>query len=53
MERHGVSDKEAFEMLRSEARSNNRRVYDVADEIPTRAGGELSPKDAGPEDPRS
>src|SRR5688572_33504102 len=25
MERHGVSEKEAFEMLRSEARSNNRR----------------------------
>jgi AmiR/NasT family two-component response regulator len=33
MERHGVSDKEAFEMLRSEARSNNRRVYDVASEV--------------------
>ena len=33
MERHGVSDKEAFEMLRSEARSNNRRVYDVASDV--------------------
>ena len=33
MERHGVSDKEAFEMLRSEARSNNRRVYDVASDL--------------------
>ena len=33
MERHGLSDKEAFEMLRSEARSNNRRVYEVASEI--------------------
>ena len=33
MERHGVSDREAFEMLRTEARSNNRRVYDVADEV--------------------
>jgi AmiR/NasT family two-component response regulator len=33
MERHGVSDKEAFEMLRAEARSNNRRVYDVANEV--------------------
>jgi AmiR/NasT family two-component response regulator len=41
MERHGVSDREAFEMLRAEARSNNRRVYEVASEIPTRAGGEL------------
>ena len=33
MERHGVSDQEAFEMLRAEARSNNRRVYDVASEV--------------------
>lgn len=33
MERHGVSDKEAFEMLRTEARSNNRRVYDVASDV--------------------
>jgi len=33
MERHGVSDQEAFEMLRSEARSSNRRVYDVASEL--------------------
>ncbi len=33
MERHGVSDQEAFEMLRSEARSSNRRVYDVANKI--------------------
>ena len=33
MERHGVSDREAFEMLRNEARSNNRRVYEVADEL--------------------
>jgi AmiR/NasT family two-component response regulator len=33
MERHGVSDREAFEMLRSEARSNNRRVYDVASDV--------------------
>ena len=33
MERHGISDREAFEMLRTEARSNNRRVYDVAGEV--------------------
>ena len=33
MERHGVSDREAFEMLRTEARSNNRRVYEVASEV--------------------
>lgn len=30
MERHGISDRDAFEMLRKEARSTNRRVYDVA-----------------------
>lgn len=33
MERHGVSDREAFEMLRKQARSNNRRVHEVAGEI--------------------
>ena len=33
MERHGLSDQEAFEMLRTEARSNNRRVYDVANDV--------------------
>ena len=33
MERHGISDREAFEMLRREARSNNRRVHDVASEV--------------------
>ena len=33
MERHGITDREAFEMLRKEARSNNRRVYDVASEV--------------------
>ena len=33
MERHGVSEKDAFEMLRSEARSTNRRVYEVAGDV--------------------
>ena len=33
MERHGVSDREAFEMLRTEARSTNRRVHEVAREV--------------------
>jgi response regulator NasT len=33
MERHGVSDQKAFEMLRSEARASNRRVYDVAGDV--------------------
>jgi AmiR/NasT family two-component response regulator len=30
MERHGVSDREAFDRLRTHARSNNRTVVDVA-----------------------
>jgi AmiR/NasT family two-component response regulator len=33
MERHGFSDREAFETLRKEARSSNRRVYDVASDV--------------------
>jgi response regulator NasT len=33
MERHGITDKEAFERLRSEARSTNRRVHDVAADV--------------------
>lgn len=33
MERHGISDQKAFEMLRAEARSSNRRVYDVAGDV--------------------
>lgn len=33
MERHGISDQEAFERLRTLARASNRRVYDVAREI--------------------
>jgi response regulator NasT len=30
MERHSMEDREAFEMLRSHARSNNRKLVDVA-----------------------
>lgn len=33
MERHGISDQKAFDMLRAEARSSNRRVYDVAGDV--------------------
>ena len=33
MERHGVTERDAFEMLRREARSNNRRVHDVARDV--------------------
>jgi response regulator NasT len=30
MERHSVGDREAFEMLRTHARANNRKLVDVA-----------------------
>jgi response regulator NasT len=30
MERHSIDDREAFEMLRSHARANNRKLVDVA-----------------------
>jgi response regulator NasT len=30
MERHGIDDRQAFELLRSHARSNNRKLVDVA-----------------------
>jgi response regulator NasT len=33
MERHGVREAEAFELLRDEARRTNRRVVEVADAI--------------------
>jgi AmiR/NasT family two-component response regulator len=33
MERHALAEREAFEMLRREARSTNRRVYDVARDV--------------------
>lgn len=33
MERHGISEQEAFDRLRAEARSTNRRVYDVAGDV--------------------
>lgn len=33
MERHGLGDREAFEQIRSEARSSRRRLIDVVDEL--------------------
>jgi AmiR/NasT family two-component response regulator len=33
MERHGVGDREAFELLRDHARNGNRRVVDVAQAV--------------------
>ena len=33
MERHGLSDQKAFELLRKQARASNRRVFDVANDV--------------------
>jgi AmiR/NasT family two-component response regulator len=33
MERHSIGDREAFEMLRSHARANNRKLVDVASAV--------------------
>jgi AmiR/NasT family two-component response regulator len=43
MERHSVDDRAAFEMLRAHARSNNRRLIDVAHAVTD--GHALLPKD--------
>jgi response regulator NasT len=43
MERHGIDEQEAFERLRAHARSNNRRVVEVAHSV--NEGAPLLPKD--------
>jgi response regulator NasT len=43
MERHGIGDREAFELLRQHARSTNRRVVDVSRSVVD--GHRLLPKD--------
>ena len=45
MERHGADERRAFELLRENARSNSRRVVDVAQTVVD--GRALLPKDAG------
>jgi AmiR/NasT family two-component response regulator len=45
MERHGADERRAFELLRENARSNSRRVVDVAQTV--RDGRALLPRDAG------
>lgn len=45
MERHGVSDREAFELLRENARSASRRVVDVSQAVVD--GHALLPRSAG------
>jgi response regulator NasT len=47
MERHGVSEREAFDMLRTRARSTSRKVVDVAEAVVTSL--ELLPR--GPTEP--
>jgi two-component system, response regulator PdtaR len=44
MERHGVSEQEAFNMLRARARSTSRKVVDVAEAVVTSHA--LLPRDA-------
>jgi AmiR/NasT family two-component response regulator len=46
MERHGTSEREAFELLREHARSTSRRVVDVAQSVVD--GHALLPRAAGP-----
>lgn len=46
MERHGIREREAFERLRSHARSHNRRVADVAVAV-TEGHGLLGPAPPG------
>lgn len=47
MERHGISDREAFERLRVHARSRNRRVVDIAAAVAEGHGllGDSAPRD--------
>ena len=33
MERHGIDEEQAFEMLRMHARSTNRKIVDVAESV--------------------
>jgi response regulator NasT len=44
MERHGIDEREAFEMLRTEARHSNRKVVDIAEAVLT--SHRLLPKSA-------
>jgi AmiR/NasT family two-component response regulator len=46
MERHGIDEQSAFELLREHARSSNRRVLDVARAVVD--GHRLLPKGSGP-----
>ena len=47
MERHGIGEHEAFEMLRREARGTNRKIADVADAVLT--AHSMLPRETGPD----
>ena len=49
MERHGIDEREAFEILRTEARHSNRELVDIAGAVLT--GHRLLPKSAEAEVP--
>jgi AmiR/NasT family two-component response regulator len=48
MERHSIDERDAFEMLRSEARHSNRMLVEIAEAVLT--SHRLLPRSRGPED---
>ena len=48
MERHAIDEREAFEMLRTEARHSNRKLVEIAEAVLT--SHRLLPRSRGPED---
>jgi AmiR/NasT family two-component response regulator len=50
MERHGIDEQSAFNMLREHARRNNRKMVEVAEEVVSTH--ELLPRAAQPSEPR-
>ena len=49
MERHAIDEREAFEMLRTEARHTNRKLVDVAEAV--LMSHRLLPRSGEPADP--
>lgn len=48
MERHAIDEREAFDMLRTEARHSNRKLIEIAEAVLT--SHRLLPRSRGPED---
>jgi AmiR/NasT family two-component response regulator len=48
MERHAIDEREAFDMLRTEARHSNRKLVEIAEAVLT--SHRLLPRSPGPED---